>query len=201
MKEVELVSGSYNAARQEILLRMKLRDQILLTYLVVVATLLGIALKTPDAYGILLAIPLLALGAISLITTHMVAADHLGEFCSKELGPYFEAPVPPGVIPQWDNSQTFHNYTMTSAKFRTVAHGLIVLVPSIMALGVNYPHAFGSPFPYGPLWWFCLVCFFGVAAIMYIGYQARKEKYNKRIWEIEQKGRNAPTRASSATSG
>lgn len=131
MDEVNMTRASYDAARQEILLRMKLRDQILLTYLVVVATLLGIALKTPDAYGILLVIPFLALAAISLITTHMVVADHLGEFCSRELGQYFAA------IPQWDNSETFHSYTMASSKFRTVAHALIVLVPSAMALRVK----------------------------------------------------------------
>ncbi|MCG8641036.1 MAG: hypothetical protein MI862_14970 [Desulfobacterales bacterium] len=170
---------SYAAARQEVLLRMKLRDQILLTYLVVVATLLGIALKTPDAYSILLVIPFLALATISLITAHMVVADHLGEFCYRELGKCF------ANIPQWDNSKSFHSYTMTSSKLRTVAHALIVLVPSIMALGINYSHAFGSPFPYGPIWWFCLLCFLGVVAIMYIGYQARKEKYTKRDWEKE----------------
>jgi hypothetical protein len=188
-----MAGESYNAARQEILLRMKLRDQILLTYLVVVATLLGVALKIPDAYGILLTIPLLALGAISLITAHMIVADHLGEFCSRELKPFFEDVETHRSIPQWDDSETFHDYTLTACKFRTIAHALIVLVPCFVALGLNYSHAFRSPFPYGPLWWLCLASFFGVIGMMYISYRAREEKYRKRKWEHGQKGRSAPT--------
>lgn len=192
MAETDMKNASYDAARQEILLRMRLRDQILLTYLVVVVTLLGYALKDPEAYTIMFVIPFLALAAVSLITTHMVVADHLGEFCAKELDKCF------GDVPQWDKSDTFHSYTGTSSMFRTVAHILILLVPCILALGVNYSHAFGSPFPYGPLWWFCLVCFFGIIAILYVGYQARREKYKIREWEKERGDMGEPNKTISA---
>jgi hypothetical protein len=173
---------SYDAARNEILLRMRLRDQVLLVYLMIVGAILGVSLRESGNEDILLSIPFIALGASILVSQHNVLMAILGQFCAEELELFFKKLDPSEYAPHWDNSKTYKAYAMPSTIFRLLSHSLIIMVPAILALGINFKHAFSSPFPQGPLWWFGALCFVGVILVIMYAHSKRKEIYNKRNW-------------------
>ena len=74
MSAADTARLAYDAARQEILLRMRLRDQALLVYLALVGTIFGVSLSNQDEGGeyILMTIPYIALGVAIIVSQHNV---------------------------------------------------------------------------------------------------------------------------------
>jgi hypothetical protein len=95
MSAAEMARHSYDAARNEILTRMQLRDRALLTYLAIVGALLGVALVKSDNEGILFVVPYIAFASAILVSQHDVMMIQLGEFCCHELGPFLIRCSPP----------------------------------------------------------------------------------------------------------
>jgi len=171
---------NYGAVRSEILQRMQLRDYVLLVFLGFTGAIFGIALGTSNKIEILLSLPYLSLGAAILVSQHNMMAAILGEFLACELESVFKQQGE--NAPQWDNSSTFENIAKTAARFRFFGHTLIIFVPCIVALGVNWRAAFYDPFPAQPIWWFGMFCLLIAGAVMWHSHVIRINSYVKRCW-------------------
>ena len=174
--------------RQEILLRMRLRDQMLVAYLVVVGAILSVSIGHNDNKEILLSIPFLALGSALIVSQHTVLAVYLGEFLSTELDECFKSSDVDEDIPRWDNSATFGRFRDKSNLYRLFAHTLMLLVPCIIALSKNIEHALVYPFPFETLlWWFGFFCLLCTAIIIFTVWLERLNSYIKRRWRNNKK--------------
>jgi len=180
----ETARQSYIAARNEILLRMKLRDQMLLFYLAAIGTLLGIALGTSNSPEILLVIPLIALGTSIIVSQHNVVMAVLGQFCAEELGRFFKNLDPSENSPQWDNSKTYKSFSANSTNLRSLSHITIILVPSFLALMINWKHI-NSPFPLNLIWYIGVACFIFSFVIILKSHTARSNFFQNRDWSGE----------------
>lgn len=165
---------NYDAARQEILHRMQLRDQALLTYLTLTGVILSVAFGTQANQEILLAIPFISFGITILVSQHYVMMAVLSQFCTNELEPFVNDKLHEGV-PQWDNSKIFHDYVERSSGLRVLGHSIIILVPSILALLANLNHR-------NTVWFVAFFCLLGIiCAIVYAQY-IRLKLYGERDW-------------------
>ena len=100
MIQADAEKAAYDAARDEILLRIRLREQILMFYLTVVGTVIGVAFGKGVDHELLLIIPFIALAVSFLFSQHSVSIAGLAHFCRSELNTAFDQ------APQWDNSET-----------------------------------------------------------------------------------------------
>jgi hypothetical protein len=175
----ETARHSYDAARAEILLRMRLRDNVLLVFLAASGAFLGIGLQS-NQNEVLLAIPFLALGTAILVSQHNMLAAALGQFLAHELGPFLKNLNE--RAPHWDNSVTFRSIHNTAAWFRFWGHMLVIEIPSIVGLCLNARHALESPFPHGPLWWGGAFCAAGALGVLWWSHQKRLKLGEDREW-------------------
>ena len=180
MSERDSALKFYEAARQESLLRIRLRDQIVIMYLMVTGTILGVSLQPTLSGELLLVVPFLALGAAILLAQHNLAIGFLGKFCADEIGNVLRKMDPPQNIPQWDNSQALKNYSKTSSKLRTWGQFVIIIVPCGLSLSVNSKHIWKSHFIFEVLWWFGLVSIIVIAAIALWTHLIRIKLYEER---------------------
>src|SRR5262245_43565578 len=108
MNAEETARKYYESARQELIQRIQLRDNVVLAFLVAIATIFGISLGTSTRSEILLIVPYLALGATVLVVQHHAVIGAIGDFLCRELEPFF---IKMGHdAPQWDSSQAIKSY-------------------------------------------------------------------------------------------
>lgn len=186
MSDSDTARQTYNAARSEVLLRMRLRDNVLLVFLTVTGAFLGLSLQNPENKDLSLAIPFFSLGAAILVSQHNLLAAAIGQFLAHEVAPFLMDNNE--HAPHWDNSVTFKKITATAAWFRFVGHCLIVAVPSSIALIINLEHATKSPFPHGQVWWAGAVCFIGSIGTLWWSHKQRLSLYADREWPSHQGG-------------
>jgi hypothetical protein len=155
-KPIEVAIAMYQSARAELVERIRLRDQILMIYLAAVGALFTAGFGVTPRFEVLLSLPFLALGASVLVCQHNAVIGSLGRFCVVELGAFLDGLK--SHAPQWDDSSSLQSYKDSAIRLRSFGHTVILIVPCVVALGANYPHAISSPFPYGPLWWMSAIC-------------------------------------------
>ncbi len=160
-------------ARSELIQRIQLRDHVLVLFLVAVGTLFGIAFGTSAKPEILLVVPYLTLGAAVVISQHQEIIGSLGSFLHNELHPFLE--TIDEVAPEWDTSQSLKEYLTTAIWMRTLGHSILLVVPSLAALALNWCHGFVSPFPEGPVWWFGVGFMVLSCLVIYKSHQWRKK--------------------------
>ena len=180
MSSGESVRKFYESARLELIHRIRLRDNILLFYLGAIATLLGVAFGSkPIQLEVLFVIPFISLSVSILISHHHSIIGLLGFYCVEEVEPFLKKLKPPENAPQWDNSRALLSIANESMLSRVWAHLIIIVVPTIISLVLNYTHALHSAFPFGPLWWFCLLALLVSIWVIMRSNTTRKEKYDR----------------------
>ena len=171
----------YESARNELIHRIGLRDNILLVFLGAVATILGLALSKPDMKEIMLTIPFLSLGASVLVSQHNSLIGALGEYCSQEIGKFLEKEYDNEVVSQWDNSKALERYSSHAMTLRTLGHIMLLLFPSFISLIFNVNYSFDFSLRYTLVWWICFFTF--ILSLYYIidTHYWRKNIYKKII--------------------
>ncbi len=169
----------YRSARDEMLTRMRIRDNILIVYLGAVSTLFAIAINSAHP-EILFCIPYLALGAGLLVCQHYCVMGHLAHFCVTEIANVLEKQN--AHAPQWDRSATFHELTSWSIQVRCISHMILLCLPGVMALMMNSKHVLDSPFPFGQLWWFSLLCILATLVLLAVTHWRRYRLYHSKDW-------------------
>lgn len=171
----------YQAARDELVMRVRFRDQVLLVYLPFVGAMSAVALGV-NKPEILLAIPYVALGCAIIVSQHNNVVGSLIAFINTRVKRTLE--VLEAGAPEFTSSSVFHGHSLRSNRFRSIGHAVIILAPCGLALGVNWKELL-APFPLGIAWWFGLVSTgFAGWVIRYV-HKLRTEVYDKTPWETE----------------
>jgi len=184
MSAADTARNNYSAVRAEIVQRMQLRDYVLLVFLGFTGAIFSVAFGSSNRIAVLLALPYLSLGAAILVSQHNMMAAILGEFLSREL----QTALAEEKAPHWDNSSTFHAFAKTAADFRFIGHILIIFVPCIVALGVNWRAAFYASFPDNPMWWFGALCLLMAGFVIWYSHNKRMQLYINRPWQQQSGG-------------
>ena len=152
MSAGETARTNYDSARQEILERLQLRDNVLLIYLGAIGTIFGIALGTSVNAEILLIIPFLALGASVIVSQHNAQIGIIIYFIVYDLEPFFKKIGE--NAPLLDSSESIRKFSIQGIWMRSFGHFLVIIIPPIASLGINYQYSFIAQFPEIVLWWF-----------------------------------------------
>ena|GEM_PF-2235543 len=152
MSAGETARKHYESARMELIERIQLRDNVLLLYLGAVGTIFGVSIGTTARLEILLVIPYLALGASTIVSQHHAMIGSLGDFLAHEIEPFLREIGE--YAPQWDTSEALKaSSNMSTLMGRTLGHLLLIIIPPIAGLSLNWRHGFYLTFPEGLLWW------------------------------------------------
>lgn len=154
----------YKAARDEVIVRIRLRDQILLSYIISAGAVLGVSVGNIGGLAgtVALIVPFLGLGAAILVSSHSIMITNIGRY-TKELHPgitecrklHFEVDCKnSGLVNKdmielvpWDWSNEFMRHGAQSSKYRLIGHFLIILIPSFFSLFVGLEE-FKFPFSF-----------------------------------------------------
>lgn len=183
MEKIATARIHYQAARDELVTRLRLRDQVLFIFLGFVGSLIGIALGVQDKLEILLSIPYVALGCSIVVSQHNEVIGTLIRFINHRVKPVLEAEN--AYASEFVSSPVFREHSQRSNKFRSTGHALIILTPCLLAIALNWKHAFYSPFPLGPVWWFAFVCSLLAGFIIGFVHLRRQKVYRDTVWENE----------------
>lgn len=147
----------YNAARAEINERIKLRDQIILSFIVSSGAVIGLAIGNVGGIGatIALVIPYLGLGTTILVATHNTAITRLGSYF-QELSPAINECRMASAIQQkhefleikpWDISESYRKHGKASSRSRMIGQLVIIFMPTLFSLYVSWGK-FNFPFQF-----------------------------------------------------
>lgn len=175
----ESVRKFYDAARDEVLMRMRLRDNVILVFLGGVSTLFAVAIKS-DASEVLFCVPYLSLGAAMIVGQHYMVMGRIAYYCVKEVGPFLAQKNEDA--PQWDTSHVFHDMVGWSVWLRCLSLMVLLGLPSATALAMTKEHAFGSTFPFGPLWWISALCLLFTLMAILVVHNDRRKLYGLPDW-------------------
>ena len=182
MSAGDTARSAYESARTELITRLRLRDNALLFYLAIVGTLFGLGIGTKAKPEILLVIPFIAVGAGIIVAQHHEVIGALGHFLAHELHDFLTQLSPSEESPQWDKSFSLEQHVNKSMFYRVWGQLILLIIPCIASLGLNYHHAFKFEFPYGPLWWFSAFCSILTTYIIIHAHKLRKDLYKKYKW-------------------
>ncbi|WP_038881859.1 hypothetical protein [Vibrio jasicida] len=176
MQQYELAVKFYEAARAELIERIRLRENIILFYVGAVATLLGVAFGKESVNNeILFVIPLLSLAASILVSHHNSLIGALGLYCSVELKNSLNSNLENPVV-QWDESKALIQGSSKAVRTRLIPHLLVISAPALIALIVNI-HYLSTLWSWDAVVWFMGFCCF-ISSIIYICLSGRDRKRN-----------------------
>lgn len=173
----------YKAARTELVERVKLRDQVLLAYLAFVGVVSGAAVALSGNKEVALVLPFLGMGCAILVSQHNSVIGALIRYTSVDLHSVL---VPKTIwIPEFVNSNSFREHSQRSNFLRSAGHAIVIIIPEIVGLGINYQHALFSPFPLGPAWWFGTICIFVSIGVIWSAHAGRASVYKGTPWQVK----------------
>ena len=133
LKNEQTIIAFYNTARQEILTRIKLRDNTLLFFIGVSSTIFAIPLVFESKSNLLLAIPYLSLGISLIVAQHNDIIGSLAAYLNKE---FTKVKKKVGVS-HWDDSVCLHDFHKHAMLYRSFGHLTILLLPTGISLYQN----------------------------------------------------------------
>lgn len=164
-------------ARSEIIQRLQLRDNVLLVFLGATGALFGIALGTNANPEILLVVPYLTLGATLIISQHHEVIGSLGLFLREELHPALEKMG--DAAPEWDTSDALREYHSQAIWMRILAHTILLIIPPLGSLAINWHHRVVSAFPQGLAWWLGAL-FAGLSVVVLVRSHYQRKRLRSR---------------------
>lgn len=177
---VSTATNYYRAVREELIERVKLRDQVLLVYLGFVGAVLGTSLTKDSWREIGLILPFLGLGCAILVSQHNAVIGAIIRFINEDLKKNLKDV---GIdVPEFVSSNSFRGHSRYSNFSRSFGHAVVIMIPEVAGLGINFRHALSSPFPMGPAWWFGLAFALCSAFVIYESHRGRSRVYNDTPW-------------------
>jgi hypothetical protein len=186
MSKTTTARTNYDAARAELLTRVRLRDQVLLIYLGFAGAIFGVSLASTGVtlsasnHEILLVLPFLSLGFSILVSQHNAVIGAIILFNTNEINAFL-AKHDEGA-PEFTSSLSFKGHSPRSNLLRLWGHTIILLVPCIVSLAVNICHVFKPQFPFWTAWWFALACTIGTVLVIFHVHKLRETVYEDIIW-------------------
>lgn len=186
MNDIDILKLFYESARNELVQRIRLRDSVILLFLAFAGTIFGLALNSnfsnnsEESFTVLLIIPYLSFGATFLLTQHNTVIAQIGEYCSTEIKVELDKLTKPNIFLQWDDSNSLKKISKKAIDYRTFGHFILLLIPPITALSINWKYSICSPFPFGIVWWFGFVIVILSGLLILQVHIMRKRIYKKR---------------------
>lgn len=174
----------YESARNEIISRLGLRDNVLIVYLGGISAVYGFALSKDSLLYVLLAAPYLALGASTILSQHHVVIGKLSDYLRMELGANM-SPL------DWERSKAMQSFHPEAMRLRHWSHIILILFPVLIALTVNYDLSAFNQLTFGSveklkcvLWWLGAISMNFSAFIIEKSHKYRgKNSAENYIWE------------------
>ncbi len=157
----------YETASSHFVSRFQMRDNVLLLYLAAVGAIFGVAFGSKNNFEVLLTIPYIALGCSYLIAHHNVMLGALLSYLNK-------------VSSIDNNNESFERSQALDSRFnnalnlRTWGQMIILLLPALTSLLLNYKIILCVLFPEILLLGFGLICF--ILAIILLWRIHKKQK-------------------------
>jgi hypothetical protein len=178
MSAGETARKNYESARNELVQRIQLREQILLFFVGGVATIYSVALGAENKLEILLAIPYLSFGTAVIISQHNSVIGALGHFCAREIGPFLRKLEPAEYAPLWESSASLHRYSAKALGMRTLAHIVLIVTPAALGLVMNGDYARFSDLTNGIIWWIG-----AMGTVLALGYLILAHRWRKKLYQ------------------
>jgi hypothetical protein len=180
MSASDTAKRNYEKAKDESILRVQIRDQVLLAFLAATGTLFGIALGSANAYEVLLIMPYLALGASIIVSQHNSMIGAIGSFIAEETTTFLKEREEEEA-PLWENSAALADYSSNMILSRSFGHFILLISPAIAGLAMNHIHIFQSSFPYGPAWWTGMISTTLAIYVLLRSHLFRKKLHKRRL--------------------
>jgi hypothetical protein len=168
---------NYQAARSELIERIRLRDYVLMIYLIVVGTIMSISFGKQSNMELLLSIPFFALACVILVSQHNNVIGTLIEYIACDIRPELEKKSE--YTEFFVCSNAFLEHSSKSNRDRSIGHGTIMIGPCVVSLGVNYNHAYTLPWALVIIWYISLGLTIASGWIVCKAYKRRRQVYKK----------------------
>ena len=178
MSSADTARCTYEASRNEILERIRLRDNAQLAYLGAVGATFSIATSGHDS--VLLVLPYLALAATLLVCQHDWTIATLCTFIAEELRAYLDGLRE--AAPSWEFSRTLSQYSIAAVRLRTTAHLVLIAAPAVFGqFWVKRTHATPGIL-FTSAWWLGWLALLGAAIVIGATYSQRIKNYKVTRW-------------------
>ncbi len=127
MSRIDLLKSSYEAARNEILVRLRIRSQVIAMYLGASGVLLGYMIENKMPSYFVIFINVFTLAVALMLSHHNICIAATASFCRKELKDKFLG------IPMWNNCSVDKRDTSLRRGFRFFSQLFILSFPPIAA--------------------------------------------------------------------
>jgi hypothetical protein len=157
----------FTLAKNEVLIRIRVRDTLLATYAAAAFTAIAAILSSSQlGAAYLYGVPYLSLAFTLLVSYHHAGIGALGTHCATDLLPKLAAE---GKVFAFEYSNVFHQYHRKNATRRAVAHAMILLLPPAIALIVNFRDALPVTYVENPKltgMWFLSMCLMLISGLV-----------------------------------
>ena len=159
----------FSAAKDEVLIRIRMRDTLLATFAAAAYTAVATILASSQlGEKYLYGVPYLSLAFSLLVSYHHAGIGALGNHCASDLLPRLARE---GHVLGFEYSNVFHQYHKKNATRRTLAHVMILLFPAGLALGINWRDLLPANYAQSPfltgLWLIGLAMMIVAAAVIH----------------------------------
>jgi len=179
MSAADTARASYEASRNEILERIRLRDNALLAFLGATGVVFGVASSIPPRSEFFLILPYLSLAAALIVTQHDRTIGCICAFITQELDPFLREQSE--HAPTWEACNLLRSYSSTAMALRLVSHGILILGPPVFAMILAWPVTATSRLLQF-VWW-CAVIVIGISVFFVVStHLERRKLYRETHW-------------------
>lgn len=139
----EIRIKSYEVASRLLNARASLRDNALLAYLTASGTIFGFVIGKSVDPELLLIVPYLAVGISIMISHHHLLIGSVLDYMENKLK---------------IEDLYFYKSNTRSLLLRTGGHLIIILMPCIAAMAINWKSEFNFSLSIDYMWWFAAIC-------------------------------------------
>lgn len=173
MSVCDTARTAYESSRNEVLERIRLRDNALLAFLGATGLVFGVASGGPPRPQFLLILPYLSLAAAFVVTQHDRTIGCICAFITQELDPFLREHSE--YAPTWEASNFLRRFTSTAMTLRLISHSILILIPAVLALVWAWSAAATTRLL--QLVWWCAAVVTGICVFFLVSTHLERRKY------------------------
>jgi len=170
---------AYESSRNEILERIRLRDNALLAFLGATGVVFGVATGTSPRPQLLLILPYLSLAAAFIVTQHDRTIGRICAFLTEELDPFLREHAE--AAPTWEACSFLQSYSSAAMILRSTSHSILIILPAAVALVWSWPVA-KAAVVLEIIWWCAVVITTISSGFLFSTHRERRRYYHSTSW-------------------
>lgn len=176
----DIILSFFEKAKEEVYVRIKLRDTLLAVYTTAVAATFAFAKATATFSNqspghtkeALLILPYIGFAFTLLVSYHHLSIATLGAYIKYELRAKLSAKTTVHVFDGWNR---FASHRAGAQRLRTVGQAVILVTPQIVSLMINNEAAVSSQWPWVLFFWFGVLATLASIAVIARSYTDQKD--------------------------